>query len=37
MPLNFVGETNNNVLFGERLTLPDKEAASRSTWGTSAT
>ena len=21
MPLNFVGETNNNVLFGERLTL----------------
>ena len=24
MPLNFVGETNNNVLFGERLTLPGK-------------
>ncbi|RIK72779.1 MAG: acetylglutamate kinase [Planctomycetota bacterium] len=22
MPLNFTGETNNNVLFGERLTLP---------------
>lgn len=22
MPLNFMGETNNNVLFGERLTLP---------------
>jgi acetylglutamate kinase len=22
MPLNFVGETNNNVLYGERLTLP---------------
>ena len=22
MPLNFAGETNNNVLFGERLTLP---------------
>ena len=25
MPLNFVGETNNNVLFGERLTLPGKD------------
>jgi acetylglutamate kinase len=25
MPLNFVGETNNNVLFGERLTLPNKD------------
>lgn len=24
MPLNFVGESNNNVLFGERLTLPGK-------------
>lgn len=24
MPLNFTGETNNNVLFGERLTLQDK-------------
>jgi acetylglutamate kinase len=26
MPLNFAGETNNNVLFGERLTLPDKNS-----------
>jgi acetylglutamate kinase len=25
MPLNFVGETNNNVLFGERLMLPGKD------------
>jgi acetylglutamate kinase len=25
MPLNFVGETNNNVLFGERLRLPNKD------------
>jgi acetylglutamate kinase len=25
MPLNFMGETNNNVLFGERLTLPSKD------------
>lgn len=25
MPLNFTGETNNNVLFGERLTLQDNE------------
>jgi acetylglutamate kinase len=25
MPLNFAGETNNNVLFGERLTLPNKD------------
>jgi acetylglutamate kinase len=25
MPLNFVGETNNNVLWGERLTLAGKE------------
>jgi acetylglutamate kinase len=24
MPLNFVGPTNNNVLFGQRLTLPGK-------------
>ena len=28
MPLNFVGETNNNVLTGERLTLADKNGAS---------
>ena len=28
MPLNFVGETNNNVLFGERLTLPDKDGGA---------
>jgi acetylglutamate kinase len=28
MPLNFAGETNNNVLFGERLTLPDKNGGS---------
>ncbi len=25
MPLNFVGETNNNVLFGEKLTLTGKD------------
>lgn len=25
MPLNFAGETNNNVLFGERITLPGKD------------
>ena len=25
MPLNFAGETNNNVLFGERLTLADDD------------
>ncbi len=25
MPLNFVGPTNNNVLYGERLTLPGKD------------
>jgi len=25
MPLNFVGETDNNVLFGERLTLPSAD------------
>jgi acetylglutamate kinase len=25
MPLNFVGETNNNVLFGEQLKLPNKD------------
>ncbi|HEX5470579.1 MAG TPA: hypothetical protein VFW73_01775, partial [Lacipirellulaceae bacterium] len=25
MPLNFAGETNNNVLFGERITLPDDD------------
>jgi acetylglutamate kinase len=25
MPLNFVGATNNNVLYGERLTLPGKD------------
>src|SRR3990170_208996 len=25
MPLNFAGATNNNVLYGERLTLPDKD------------
>ena len=25
MPLNFAGETNNNVLFGERLTLTDED------------
>ena len=25
MPLNFVGETNNNVLYGERLTLKGKD------------
>ena len=28
MPLNFGGETNNNVLFGERLTLPGKNGES---------
>ena len=28
MPLNFFGETNNNVLFGERLTLPNKEGGA---------
>jgi acetylglutamate kinase len=28
MPLNFVGETNNNVLFGERLLLPNKEGGA---------
>jgi acetylglutamate kinase len=28
MPLSFVGETNNNVLFGERLTLPDKNGGA---------
>ena len=28
MPLSFVGETNNNVLFGERLTLPDKNSGA---------
>jgi acetylglutamate kinase len=28
MPLNFAGETNNNVLVGERLTLPDKESGA---------
>jgi len=25
MPLNFAGKRNNNVLFGERLTLPGDE------------
>src|SRR5688572_7681394 len=28
MPLGFVGETNNNVLFGERLTLYDKNGGA---------
>jgi len=28
MPLNFHGETNNNVLFGERLTLPGDDGRS---------
>jgi acetylglutamate kinase len=28
MPLNFVGEANNNVLFGERLTLPGDNGAA---------
>jgi acetylglutamate kinase len=28
MPLNFVGETNNNVLFGERLLLPNKDGGA---------
>ena len=36
MPLNFAGEKNNNVLFGERLTLDGRRTASRSTWATSA-
>lgn len=27
MPLNFMGETNNNVLFGERLALPAKHGS----------
>lgn len=27
MPLNFTGETDNNVLFGERLTLSDEEGS----------
>jgi acetylglutamate kinase len=28
MPLNFCGETNSNVLFGERLTLPGENGAA---------
>jgi len=28
MPLNFTGETNNNVLYGERLTLPNKDGGA---------
>lgn len=28
MPLNFVGETNNNVLYGERITLPGEDGKS---------
>jgi acetylglutamate kinase len=28
MPLNFVGETNNNVLFGEPLSLPGPDGAA---------
>jgi acetylglutamate kinase len=28
MTLNFTGETNNNVLFGERLTLPGEDGAA---------
>jgi acetylglutamate kinase len=28
MPLNFVGETNNNVLYGERITLKDEDGAT---------
>ncbi len=29
MPLNFMGETNNNILFGERLTLAGKDGEGR--------